>query len=74
MIPNNIILDFYSNDVVLDEKQGTITFPATKKSAWVIDGQHRLFGFDFEPPVSAVPSVRPPVRFPHGADRPSRDR
>jgi DGQHR domain-containing protein len=46
-IPNNIILDFFDKNVVLDKVNGTITVPAGKRVAWVIDGQHRLFGFDF---------------------------
>jgi DGQHR domain-containing protein len=47
VIPNNIILDFYSKLVEVNEEKSTITFPSNKKVAWVIDGQHRLFGFDF---------------------------
>lgn len=47
VFPNNIILDFYSKDVVYDPKKRTITFPANKKVAWIIDGQHRLYAFEF---------------------------
>lgn len=46
VIPNNIILDFYHKEVAVDEEAGRITFPGNKRCAWVIDGQHRLFGFE----------------------------
>jgi DGQHR domain-containing protein len=46
-IPNNIIVDFFHEGVVVDEAKRTITVPSTEPVAWVIDGQHRLFGFDF---------------------------
>ncbi len=47
VIPNNIILDFFDDAVKVDEAKGIISFPSTKKCAWVIDGQHRLFGFEY---------------------------
>ena len=47
VIPNNIILDFFDDAVKVDETKGIISFPSTKKCAWVIDGQHRLFGFEY---------------------------
>jgi DGQHR domain-containing protein len=47
VIPNNIIIDCYDPSVIIDEVKSTITFPGDKKTAWVIDGQHRLFGFEF---------------------------
>jgi len=47
VIPNNIILDFFDKEVSVDEEANTISFPSNKKSAWVIDGQHRLFGFEY---------------------------
>ncbi len=46
-IPNNIILDFFHEAVEVNTEKNTITFPGTTKCAWVIDGQHRLFGFEF---------------------------
>jgi len=46
VIPNNIILDFFDKDVSVDPKHHTITIPTNRKCAWVIDGQHRLFGFE----------------------------
>lgn len=46
VIPNNIIIDLYGDGVAVDTGRGTITIPGTK-CAWVIDGQHRLFGFEF---------------------------
>lgn len=46
-IPNNIIIDFYSTDVKVDAAKSVITVPADQKCAWVIDGQHRLFGFEY---------------------------
>jgi DNA sulfur modification protein DndB len=45
VIPNNIILDLYGDAVVVDVAKETITISGTK-CAWVIDGQHRLFGFE----------------------------
>jgi DGQHR domain-containing protein len=47
VIPNNIILDFFDKDVTVDPKHHTITIPTNRKCAWVIDGQHRLFGFEY---------------------------
>jgi DGQHR domain-containing protein len=45
-IPNNIILDFDENAVTVDESAGTITLPTEEECALVIDGQHRLLGFE----------------------------
>lgn len=43
VIPNNIILNF---DVGLnyDEKNHTVSFDVKDNIAWVVDGQHRLYG------------------------------
>lgn len=43
VIPNNMILNF---DVSLnyDPKQQTISFDAKDNIAWIVDGQHRLYG------------------------------
>src|SRR5271157_59634 len=46
VIPNNIILDFFEKQVKVDRERKTITLPTNKVCAWVIDGQHRLFGFE----------------------------
>jgi DNA sulfur modification protein DndB len=46
-LPNNIILNFNNPDGVNFDKQTRIlTIPYIPKSAWVIDGQHRLYGAD----------------------------
>lgn len=45
-IPNNIILDFYKDGIQVDESAGSITLPTDKECALVIDGQHRLLGFE----------------------------
>lgn len=46
-LPTNIILNFnHSDQVFYDEENRTITIPFLPQSAWVIDGQHRLFGAD----------------------------
>lgn len=61
VIPNNIILDFYGRDVEIDTEHKTITFPVNKKCAWIIDGQHRLFGFEFskvQHPLLVVAFIR----------------
>lgn len=47
VIPNNIILDFFDDDVKVDTESQTISIPTDRKTAWVIDGQHRLFGFEY---------------------------
>lgn len=47
VIPNNIILDFFDPAVVFDATKKTLTLPTDKTCAWVIDGQHRLFGFEY---------------------------
>jgi DGQHR domain-containing protein len=62
VIPNNIILDFYHEAVEVNEVKSTITFPGTTKCAWVIDGQHRLFGFEYAKtvyPLLVVAFIRP---------------
>lgn len=46
-LPTNIILNFNdSNQVFFDEEKRIITIPFLQRSAWVIDGQHRLYGAD----------------------------
>lgn len=46
-LPTNIILNFNdSKQVFFDEEKRMITIPFLQRSAWVIDGQHRLFGAD----------------------------
>ncbi len=46
-LPTNIILNFNdSKQVFFDEGTRMITIPFLQRSAWVIDGQHRLFGAD----------------------------
>ncbi|MDP2637650.1 MAG: DGQHR domain-containing protein [Candidatus Levybacteria bacterium] len=48
---NNIILNFTSrpvfeqNNIVGDIVLGTLTLPREYGSAWIIDGQHRLYGY-----------------------------
>lgn len=43
-LSNNIILAFESN-VELNEEKTELTIPIEYCSAWIVDGQHRLFGF-----------------------------
>ncbi len=44
-LPNNLVLNFNdSKEVVYDEKTRMLTIPFVTRSAWIIDGQHRLFG------------------------------
>jgi DGQHR domain-containing protein len=53
VFPTNIVVNFRSKrrfDLSSDQASGDVTFgtlylPNTYKSAWVIDGQHRLYGF-----------------------------
>lgn len=57
IFPNSIILNFRTNDKKLNfdliqnqgeygnAKFGILHLPAKYKSAWIIDGQHRLYGF-----------------------------
>jgi DNA sulfur modification protein DndB len=46
-LPNNIILNFNdSTQVSYSDEQRTIKIPFIPKSAWIIDGQHRLYGAD----------------------------
>lgn len=46
-LPNNLVLNFIDADqIVYNENTSTLTIPFTSKAAWVIDGQHRLFGAD----------------------------
>jgi len=42
-IPNNILLNFEPG-AKYDAKSSTLTVPKRERSAWVIDGQHRMFG------------------------------
>lgn len=43
VIPNNIILNF-DVDLNYDEEKHTISFDVEDNIAWVMDGQHRLYG------------------------------
>lgn len=43
VIPNNIILNFDTN-LNYDTKSQTISFKDDENIAWIIDGQHRLYG------------------------------
>lgn len=46
-LPNNIILNFNEPDKVsYQQETKMLTIPFAPRSAWVIDGQHRLFGAD----------------------------
>lgn len=46
-LPTNIILNFNDKDQVsYDKETQMLTIPFLPKSAWVIDGQHRLYGAD----------------------------
>ncbi|NJL22971.1 MAG: DGQHR domain-containing protein [Leptolyngbyaceae cyanobacterium SM1_3_5] len=46
-LPNNLVLNFNdSEQVSYDEEARLLTIPCIARSAWVIDGQHRLFGAD----------------------------
>jgi DNA sulfur modification protein DndB len=45
VLPNNIILNFDDpKQISYNNERGLITIPFIPKSAWVIDGQHRLYG------------------------------
>lgn len=48
--PNSIILNLDSNKVrfeaAAEENRGTMVIPREKGIAWIIDGQHRLYGFE----------------------------
>jgi DGQHR domain-containing protein len=66
MFANNIIINF---DVSVEFKEedssgkGTLIIPL-KKCAWMVDGQHRTFGFDFSTknfPVIVTASIGMPV-------------
>lgn len=51
--PNNLLVNFVKpprfdilqKDVVTDVHFGRLYLPASYKSAWIIDGQHRLYGY-----------------------------
>ena len=43
VIPNNILLNF-EKPIKYDTKKHTLTFDIKENIAWVIDGQHRLYG------------------------------
>lgn len=48
---NNVILNL-PNDIIYEpeennENQGVLKIPNRPKSTWVVDGQHRLFGFNY---------------------------
>jgi len=48
LLPNAIIIAFDNNRDIQDAinyNNGKLTFPLTYCSAWIIDGQHRVFGF-----------------------------
>lgn len=53
--PTNIVINFKTTSPILfqkcesfeDSSFGTITLPGQYGAAWVIDGQHRLYGFAF---------------------------
>lgn len=54
VIPNNIILNF-DIDLDWDSDSQTISFDAQDDVAWIVDGQHRLFGLSFcEEPIDIV--------------------
>jgi len=45
VLPNNVIINFDDpSNVSYDENTRTLEISNTPRSAWVIDGQHRLFG------------------------------
>jgi DNA sulfur modification protein DndB len=44
LLPNNVILAFESN-VKFDKNANELEIPMEYCSAWVVDGQHRLYGF-----------------------------
>ena len=45
VLPNNIVINFTDSKVIhYDEQNNTLTFPNSPRTAWVIDGQHRLYG------------------------------
>ncbi len=51
--PTNILINFtqkvnfepVDKDTIADVNHGNLILPATFKSAWIIDGQHRLYGY-----------------------------
>jgi DGQHR domain-containing protein len=49
--PNSIIVNFSADKVRFEPgpngKRGTLIIPKEEKVAWIIDGQHRLYGFDY---------------------------
>jgi DGQHR domain-containing protein len=48
LLPNAIIIAFDNEAAIQSEikhSSGKLTFPRTYCSAWIIDGQHRVFGF-----------------------------
>lgn len=54
VIPNNIILNFDVN-LNYDEKNHTISFDIEDNIAWVVDGQHRLYGLSLsKKPIDVI--------------------
>lgn len=51
LFANNIILNLPEQTEFLPSAEnaiyGTIRIPKTKNSAWIVDGQHRLYGFNY---------------------------
>ena len=48
MLPNPVIIVFDESDKIQKEinySKNELTFPISHGSAWIIDGQHRIFGF-----------------------------
>jgi len=52
--PTNIVINFKQENLQFDQKErfgdtatGTLTLPSKYGSAWVIDGQHRLYGYAY---------------------------
>jgi len=47
VLPSSILLNFDSEDYLrYDDAAGTVTFSASAPIAWIIDGQHRVYGAD----------------------------
>ena len=50
LLPNSVIIAFdedkdIQSKIAYDENRGTLSFPVQHCSAWIIDGQHRVYGF-----------------------------
>ena len=67
--PNSIIINFSNSSLQFDQfaqqyqtedncRAGTLTLPAKYKSAFIIDGQHRLYGYaGIEDPNAIIPVI-----------------